>query len=170
LKVQQESNKRVLQDSLHKAKEEIYILKNKQFDELYSLGSNDELNYDNNLKHNGNSEYTLRDINLKVKDSKTESLIKSLNNKIDYLKLQLETEQSTIDELKNVITMTQEKNSELRYEFQLKLSDKENDYQNKLKEQRSLLEERFEIKMKETYSLRDKVDLLELQITESNQV
>ena len=103
-------------------------------------------------------------------EAKEESKIKHLNNKIEFLKSQLETEQNTIDDLKQTLTLSHTKINEIKYEHRLKLQEYEVMRKNMVEECEKRIESIYEEKAIEIGVLQTKTGVLDQQLSEARQV
>ena len=103
-------------------------------------------------------------------EAKEESKIKHLNNKIEFLKSQLETEQNTIDDLKQTLTLSHTKINEIKYEHRLKLQECEVLRKNMVEECEKRIESIYEEKAVEIGVLQTKTGVLDQQLSEARQV
>ena len=103
----------------------------------YNLDSR-QSNFGNSNNFGGNST---------ISEAKIDSKVKQMTNKIEFLKSQLETEQSSVEDLKNALNGAQTKLNELRYEYRLKMQEVEQGKKAAVEEAEQRLEEVYEERM-----------------------
>lgn len=105
--------------------------------------------------------------NSTISEAKNDSKVKQMTNKIEFLKSQLETEQSSVEDLKNALNATQTKLNELRYEYRLKMQEVEQGKKAAVEEAEQRLEEVYEERMVQLTTLQSKIGFYEQQLNEA---
>jgi chromosome segregation ATPase len=106
----------------------------------------------------------------RISEARVDSKLKQMTNKIEFLKAQLETEQSSVEDLKNALNSSQTKLNELRYEYRLKMQEVEQNRKITIEETEKRLEEVYEERMVELTNLQSKIGFYETQLSECRHV
>lgn len=156
-------------DNLNKATTEVKSLQQ-------SLASNFRFEAANNFSTTGSNSssvvatsgaaYGNFDQSSSISDAKVSSKMKQMTNKIEFLKAQLETEQSSVEDLKNALNSVQRKLNELRYEYNLKVQDMDEVKKAAVEEAEKRVEGIYEERMVELTTLQTKAIFYESQLNE----
>lgn len=94
---------------------------------------------------------------IRLNEAKNEAKLRQMNNKLEFLKAQLETEKKSADDARQASILLQAKIDEIREDTKLKLQHAASDQQKAVKDAEHLLDVQYQDRMKELTSLQMKV-------------